>query len=105
MKISGSVNFNYCLCALSLYYICTSILDFNNARAGRGSDTYYKYLTGFSVKWCKVVQSGVNTRLVVIFTYGRTLGWSQNPLPVGQRLKTVSLSTFLPPVGLAGQGA
>ena len=23
MKISGSVNFNYCLCALSLYYICT----------------------------------------------------------------------------------
>ena len=51
------------------------------------------YLTGFSVKWCEVVQSGVNTRLVVIFTYGRTLGWSQNPLPVGQRLKTVYLST------------
>ena len=47
------------------------------------------YLTGFSVKWCEVVQSGVNIRLVVIFTYGRTLGWSQNPLPVGQRLKTV----------------
>ena len=54
------------------------------------------YLTGFSVKWCEVVQSGVNIRLVVIFTYGRTLGWSQNPLPVGQRLKTVYLSTFLP---------
>jgi len=52
------------------------------------------YLTGFSVKWCEVVQSGVNIRLVVIFTYGRTLGWSQNPLPVGQRLKTVYLSTF-----------
>ena len=52
----------------------------------------HMYITGFSVKWCKVVQSGVNTRLVVIFTYGRTPGWSQKPLPVGQRLKTLYLS-------------
>ena len=73
--------------------------------------TFYKYLTGFSVKWCEVVQSGAkwcehpvgcnfhlwsDARLVAKPPTGRTE--AEDCLPF-------YLSTFLPPVSLAGQGA